>query len=321
MSAIRVTIAGAGAIGGWIGARLASAGHAVSFVARSHTLTALRDRGIGLQEEGETRFYPCNASDDPADLGLQDLVIIAVKAQNLPDLAPKLMPLIGPGTCIVPMLNGVPWWFMGAERQLRSVDPENAIANHLERSSLIGCVVHAAASVPQPGISALHFCDKIILGEADGGFSQRLQGLTEIFQAAGIAAKATEDIRTAIWFKLWGNMTMNPISALTLATTDRLLNDPLICELVLTAMEEARQLGQSISCPIEQSGVDRMMTTRKLGSFKTSMLQDVEAGKALELDALLAAPIEIAEAQGVDMPVIRGLFALARSMAQSRGLY
>lgn len=317
----RIAMVGAGAIGGWVGAALAAAGHDVAFVARGSTLSALQQRGIGLSQDGETRFFPCRASADPTDLGTCDMVIIAVKAHALPALAPRLTPLIGPDTVVLPMLNGVPWWFMGAERPLYSVDPSGTIAASLPRSALIGCVVHAAVNVPEPGISKLHFCDKLIIGEAEGGQSPRLEAAADLLATARLAVEHSPDIRTAIWFKLWGNMTMNPMSALTLATMDRLLDDPYVRELALAAMAEAQELGARIGCPIDQSGQQRMEVTHKLGAFKTSMLQDVEAGRTLELDALLSAPIEIAEAEGVPVPVLRGLLGLVRTMARSRGLY
>jgi 2-dehydropantoate 2-reductase len=318
---MKIGIVGAGAIGTWVGASMAKAGHSVSVLARGATLAALADRGLGLRTGEDTVFYPCHVAADAVALGAQDIVLIAVKAQSLPALAPAIRPMIGPDTMVVPMLNGVPWWFMGEGRPLLSVDPDGAIAAAISPERLIGCVVHASAAVPEPGVSHLRMCDKLIVGEPMGGLSDRVEVLRDCLQTAGIPTKASPDVRKEVWYKLWGNMTMNPMSALTLATMDRLLDDPMLHAFALGAMEEARAIGQSIGCPITESGEDRMQVTRKLGAFKTSMLQDVEAGRSIELDALLAAPLEIAQAVGVDAPLLGALFGLARTMGRSRGLY
>ena len=318
---MKIGIVGAGAIGGWVGAKLAVSSADVSFLARAETLAALRQRGIGLTENDKTHFYKCNASNRADELGEQDILIITVKAQALPSIAPSISNLIGSNTLVVPMLNGVPWWFMGGSVSLKSVDPDGAIAASIPRQNILGCVVHAAASTPEKGISKLHFCDRLILGEPNGAMTARLKMMCRVLNTAGISAQASNDIRSDIWFKLWGNMTMNPMSALTLATMDRLLDDPFVREMAKSVMREAKRIGDGIGCPISQSGEERMNVTRKLGAFKTSMLQDVEAGKSLELDALLAAPIEIAEQVELDVPSLRGLYGLARVMARSRGLY
>jgi 2-dehydropantoate 2-reductase len=318
---MKIGIVGAGAIGTWVGAQLAQAGHEVSVFARGQTLAALKARGLGLRIADETTFHPCDAAADAASLGVQDIVFIAVKAQALPALAPQIGALIGPETLIVPMLNGVPWWFMGHDRPLRSVDPDQTIACSIPRDRIIGCVVHASAAIIEPGVTNLRMCDKLIVGEPLGGNSDRVQDLRASLDTAGIATVASPDIRMEIWFKLWGNMTMNPMSALTLSTMDRLLDDPLLRNFALQAMEEARAIGSLIGCSITDSGEARMDVTRKLGAFKTSMLQDVEAGRSIELDALLAAPLEIANDLGIAAPYLGALFGLARTMGRSRGLY
>ena len=318
---MKIGIIGAGAIGGWIGAKLAGGGHDLSVLARGETLAAIARGGLILREgDAETR-HAVTSSDTATALGPQDILVITVKAQALPALAASLAPMIGPETLIVPMLNGVPWWFLGQGEQLASVDPTGSVAAALPYHQLIGCVVHGSASCPAPGITALKFADRIIIGEPLGGTTERLSGLAELFQGAGINAVTSNHVRRDIWYKLWGNMTMNPISALTLATADRILDDALVDGLVLAVMDEAKTIGAKIGCPIEQNGADRIAVTRKLGAFKTSMLQDVEAGRGLELDALLAAPREIARRFGVPTPSIDALFGLARLMGQSRGLY
>lgn len=321
---MNITIVGAGAIGGWLGATFAAAGHDIRFLARGETLEHLRRHGVGLSQEkrdAAVQYYPCKASDLPHELGVSDVLIITVKAQALPAIAPSLKAMIGPATLILPMQNGVPFWFMGAQFPLPSTDPGGFIAQSIPHDQIIGCVIHAAVSSSQKGISHLHFSDKIILGEPSGSMTARLQKLHELFQGAGIGCISSDTIRTDIWYKLWGNLTMNPMSALTLATTDRLLDDPYVREFAALAMEEARTIGRAIGCSIQQTVDDRIATTQKLGAFKTSMLQDVEAGRDLELNALLAAPIEIARHLGLDVPILRGLFGLARVLGRSRGLY
>ena len=318
---MKIGIIGAGAIGGWIGAKLAGGGHDLSVLARGKTLAAIARDGLILREDDAETRHAVASSDSTTALGPQSILVITVKAQTLPALAASLAPMIGPETLIIPMLNGVPWWFLGKGEQLASVDPAGSVAAALPYHQLIGCVVHASAACPAPGVTALKFTDRIILGEPGSGASERLTELAGVFQAAGINAVASDHVRRDIWYKLWGNMTMNPISALTLATADRILADPLVNGLVLAVMDEAKAIGAKIDCPIEQSGADRNAVTRKLGAFKTSMLQDVEAGRGLELDALLAAPREIAQRFGAPTPSIDALFGLARLMGQSRGLY
>jgi 2-dehydropantoate 2-reductase len=318
---MKIGIVGAGAIGTWVGAQLAEAGHDVSVLARNETLAALQAKGLGLRRDDETCYHPCQASADAGALGPQDVLFIGVKAQSLPALAPAIVPMIGPDSSVVPMLNGVPWWFMGQGRSLRSVDPDLSIERAIPRAAIVGCVVHASAAVPEPGVSHLRMCDKLIVGEPSGGSSARVDALRDCLVSAGIPTLAAPDIRKEVWYKLWGNMTMNPMSALALSTMDRLLDDPLLRAFALQAMEEARAIGEQIGCPISESGEARMQVTRKLGAFKTSMLQDVEAGRSIELDALLAAPLEIAEEFGVDAPFLGALFGLARTMGRSRQLY
>ncbi|GAA4260278.1 2-dehydropantoate 2-reductase [Dactylosporangium darangshiense] len=307
----RVCVVGAGAVGAVFGARIDGP---LSVLARGATLTALRERGWSL--DGAVR--PVTASDDPADLGEQDVVILTVKAHALPGLAPALEPLLGPGTVVVPALNGVPWWFF-PDRALRSVDPDGTIAATIDRSRVIGCVVHLSAAVTAPGEAALAAGNGLILGEPDGGGSARLDAVAELLSGFDVTLSA--DVRRDVWYKLWGNMTVNPISALTGATADRILDDPLVNGFAHAVMREAAAIGARIGCPIEQSPVDRNAVTRRLGAFKTSMLQDAEAGRPLEIDAMLTAVREIAGALDVPTPSLDALLGLTRLAAEQRGLY
>ncbi|MGI5242355.1 2-dehydropantoate 2-reductase [Dactylosporangium sp. CA-139066] len=307
----RVCVVGAGAVGAVFGARIAGP---LSVLARGATLAALRERGWSL--DGAAR--PVTASDEAADLGEQDVVILTVKAHALPALAPALKPLLGPDTIVVPALNGVPWWFF-PDRALRSVDPDGTVAAVIDRSRVIGCVVHLSAAVTAPGEARLAAGNGLILGEPGGGSSARLDAVAGLL--AGFDVTLSADVRRDVWYKLWGNMTVNPISALTGATADRILDDPLVNGFAHAVMREAAAIGARIGCPIEQSPADRNAVTRRLGAFKTSMLQDAEAGRPLELDAMLSAVREIAEAEGVPTPSLDALLGLARLAARERGLY
>lgn len=311
----RVAVVGAGAIGGWIAARLALAGHDVSVLARPGRAGAYAG-GIALVEEDERALASVRASDDAASLGAQDIVVFATKTFALADAAEAAAPLIGPATLIVPLINGVPWWFDSAP--LKTVDPAGRIAASLPAAQVIGAVVHA--SMWREGAAEVHVrkVDHLILGEPAGGPSERVDALAALISHAGIPTRADADIRRAIWYKAWGNMTMNPQSALTLATSDKILAT---CrQSTLAAMEEARAIGAAIGCPITESGEARLAVAAKLGAFKTSMLQDVEAGRPIELDALLGAPLELARRHGIAAPTLDHLYQLTRTMAEARGL-
>jgi 2-dehydropantoate 2-reductase len=217
------------------------------------------------------------------------------------------------------MLNGVPWWFLDGE-PLSSVDPGGQIAASIAPGQLIGCVVHAACRRAAPAEVEVAHADKLILGEPQGGTSERVQALADLFEHAGIRTELSDNVRRAIWYKLWGNMTMNPLSALTGATADRLLTNDGLKSFILACMAEAAAVGAAIGCPIRESGEERMAVTARLGAFKTSMLQDVEAGRTIELEALVGAPREIGRRFGVPTPNIDTLYAITRLMAESRGL-
>jgi 2-dehydropantoate 2-reductase len=325
---LKVCVVGAGAIGGFLGTRLALEGSAcVSALARGTTLAALRAHGWRLQENGDLTQAPLAlASDDPRDLGPQQLVIIAVKSPALPALAPTLAPLLAEDTVVMPAMNGVPWWFgNGIEalgpRPLESVDPGGGIAAAIAVTHVLGCVVHASATSAGPGITLHRMGRGLIIGEPAGGDSARVQRLRELFRRAGFEVTASARIRYDIWYKLWGNMTMNPVSALTGASMDRVLDDELVRGFCSGAMREAAAVGARIGCEVRESTEDRHAVTRKLGAFKTSMLQDVEALRPLELDALVGAVREIGQRVGVATPSIDALFGLTRLFGRVRGLY
>jgi 2-dehydropantoate 2-reductase len=316
---MRIAIVGAGAVGGWVAARLALAGNDVVVVARGETLLAITERGLTISQAGENVTAAVRATDDAASAGPQDLLILAVKAPALADAAGAARPLIGPGTLILPMLNGVPWWFLPGET-LASVDPGGSIAAALPADQLIGCVVHAACSRTVPGHVHVQHADRLILGEPGGGSSDRARQLCDLFRSAGIRADETDNVRQEIWYKLWGNATINPLSALTRATADRLHGDGALQRFMLEAMAELAEVGAAIGCTVAESGSDRMEVTARLGAFKTSMLQDVETGRPIELEAMLGAPREIATRMGIPTPRLDLLYAMTRELGENLGL-
>ena len=324
---MKVCIIGAGSIGGLIGAKLALAKQAqVSALARNSTLQSLRDRGWQLRQNGQLLQAPAVASDDAAALGPQDLVLIAVKGPALTAVARNMAPLLGPKTRVLPAMNGVPWWFCQGQpgfdnAPLQSVDPGGEISAAIARERVIGCVVHIAASSPQPGLVQHGFGQGLIIGEAAGGRSAEVQAVADLFTGAGFEVTHSDNVRRDIWFKLWGNLTMNPVSAITGATVDRVLGDPLVRAFCTAAMTEAAEVGARIGCPVNQSPEDRHAITAKLGTFKTSMLQDVEAGRPIELDGIVGAVREIAQRVGIVTPNIDALLGLARLFGRVHALY
>ena len=324
---MKVCIYGAGAIGGWIGSGLARAGCSVSVVARGATLDALQLHGLRLNQGGRVSSQAVASSALPADLGVQDLVVLAVKAPSLPEVVRQMAPLIGPHTTVLTAMNGVPWWFLQgfggtlAGTRLSSVDPDGALAEGLPARHIVGCVVHASCSLDEPGQVHHHFGNKLILGEPSGEKTARVRQLAALLERAGFEAPVSDQIQKDIWFKLWGNMTVNPISALTGATTDRIMDDDLVRGFISSVMLEAKEIGTRIGIPIDQRPEDRHAVTLKLGAFKTSMLQDVEAGKAVELDSLVSAVRELGVLTKVPTPFTDALLGLARLHARVHGLY
>jgi 2-dehydropantoate 2-reductase len=324
---MKICIIGAGAIGGFIGTRLALAGHAeVTALARGATLQALRTQGWRLQQGGALLQAAARASDSAAELGPQDLVIIAVKGQALGAVAAGIAPLLGPQTLVLSAMNGVPWWFGNGvdalgHAPLHSVDPGGHIGAAISTERVIGCVVHASTATAEPGLVVHRKGQGLIIGEPGGGRSSRVQQVADVLARAGFDTTHSADVRSDIWYKLWGNLTMNPISAITGATGDLVLADPLLREFCSAAMREAAAIGALLGCPMSQSPEDRHAITTTLGAFRTSMLQDVEAGRSIELDAIVGVVHELGQRLAVPMPAIAALFGLTRVFAQVRGLY
>ena len=323
---MKVCIVGAGAIGGLIGARLAASTDCeVSALARGETLAALNAEGWRLKQGDRLVTGKAHASSDARELGPQDLVVVAVKAPSMAPIAAQIGALLKPDTIVLPAMNGVPWWFSQGlpavgEQPLQSVDPGGAIARAIPLRHVIGCVVHLSAATTEPGLVQHRNGMGLIVGEPDGSTSARLETLHELLVKAGFDVTSSDAIRHDIWYKLWGNMTMNPVSAITGATGDRMLDDPLVRGFCSAAMREAAAIGARIGCVIDQDPEARHAITRELGAFKTSMLVDVERGKPIELDAIVTAVHEIGRRTGVPTPNIDALLGLTRLFARTRGL-
>jgi 2-dehydropantoate 2-reductase len=324
---MKICIFGAGAIGGYMGAKLAKAGADVSLVARGPHLAAMREKGLTLIEEDETFTVPVQASDKAEDLGPQDYVVITLKAHSVPPVVPKMAPLIGNHTTIVSGVNGIPWWyFYGidgplANTRLESVDPGGAQWEGFGPERVLGCVVYPAAEVAEPGVVRHIEGNRFSLGEPSGEKSERALRLSDALQAVGLKAPVRPRIRDEIWVKLWGNLSFNPISALTHATLDVLCTDAgtrgVAREMMLEAQAIAESLG--VKFPID---VDRRIDGgAAVGAHRTSMLQDLDAGRPMEIDALVTSVQELGRLTGIATPTIDTVLALVRLRARVAGLY
>jgi 2-dehydropantoate 2-reductase len=324
---MKVCIFGAGAIGGYMGVKLAKAGADVSLVARGPHLAAMQEKGLTLIEEGETTTVPVTASDDPAALGVQDYVIVTLKAHSVPPVVSKMAPLIGPNTTIVSGVNGVPWWYFhkleGAHEgtRLDSVDPGNVQWDGFGPDRVLGCVVYPAAEVIEPGVIKHIEGNRFSLGEPDGSKSDRAQALSKILANAGLKAPVRPKLRDEIWVKLWGNLSFNPISALTHATLDVLCTDEDTRAVARNMMVEAQEIAErlGVKFPID---VDRRIAGgAAVGAHRTSMLQDLDQGRPMEIDALVASVQELGRVTGVPTPTVDTVLGLIRLRARTAGLY
>ncbi len=326
---MKVCVVGLGAVGGMIAARLARLPEGplqLSALARGATLAAVRARGLVLEEGGRLQHLPLRAEDQAARLGPQDLVVLAVKAPALAAVAPAVHALCGPHTAVLQAMNGVPWWFFdhlpGAAQglQLASVDAGARVRGCIATERVIGAVVHFSSSTPSPGQVRHGAGQGLILGAAAPGAgpgSALLGPAGDCLARAGFELTRSPLIQRDIWFKLWGNMTLNPVSALTGATSDRILDDELARGFISAVMREAQAIGTAVGLPIDQTPEQRHAVTRKLGAFKTSMLQDLQAGRPLEVDALVGAVHEVGRHLGLATPNIDALLGLIRLRAQT----
>jgi 2-dehydropantoate 2-reductase len=321
---LKIAIIGAGAIGGLVGARLALAGEAVTFLVRGANLQAIREHGVTLIEADGTRKTATNvtATNDYRAAGPQDVVVLGMKAHQVEAVLPELPHLLGPQTLVVPMQNGIPFWYFHqhgghlAGSTLHSVDPGGRIAAAMDPARLIGCVVYPASELVAPGVIQHIEGERFALGELDGSSSERVQRVAQSFAAAGFKAPVLTDIRSEIWLKLWGNLTFNPISALAHATLEDICRFPLSRELAAAMMREAQAVATQLGITFRVSLEKRIAGAEKVGRHKTSMLQDVEAGRAPEVDALIGSVVEIARLTQTATPHIDAVHALVKLLAQ-----
>lgn len=318
---MKITVFGAGAIGGYIAAKLAESGHDISVVARGAHLAAIRARGLVLDNRGETRAIPVRATDRAEQLGPQDLVILTLKAHAMTAAAPAIASLLGPKTILLPAQNGVPWWFtyraggMLDGKRIAAVDPDGSLGARLDPARVIGCVVYMAVAVPEPGLVRRFGGNMLILGEPDGASTPRLKLLAETLAAAGIKIETTPRIRDALWMKLWGNIAFNPVSVLTGATMGRMAEDPGVRAVLRAAMREMQAVAERLGARFDKDVEARIDEGRYVGAFKTSMLQDFEAGRPVEIDALVTAVVELGGQVAVATPMLDAIAALTRLRA------
>jgi 2-dehydropantoate 2-reductase len=328
---MKIAIVGAGAIGGLVGARLALAGEQVTFLVRGANLMAIRNKGIKLIEHDGTEHIAANvsATDDYAEAGPQDLVILALKAHQVAAVADQVPLLFGPDTCVVTMQNGIPYWYFHRHggplegRPVQSVDTEGRLAELIPPARVIGCVVYPASELVAPGVVRHVEGERFPLGELDGSTSPRVEAISACFTRAGFKAPVLDDIRSEIWLKLWGNLSFNPISALCHATLQGICQYPLARELAADMMREAAAVAGKLGVTFRVTLDKRIAGAEKVGHHKTSMLMDIEAGRGPEIDALVGSVIELGRLTDTATPHIDAAYALVklleRTMTDERG--
>jgi len=327
---MKICVVGAGAIGGFMGVRLAKAGNEVSLIARGPHLTAIREKGLTLIQDGEEIIADnVFATDDIAELGHQDIVLLALKSHQIGSVLDKLPSLIGPDTVMVTLQNGIPWWYFQGlsgeyeNHNVETVDAGGLLARSIDPSCLLGCIAYPAALISEPGIIQHVEGVRFPVGELDGSNSERARKVSETFIEAGFKSPVLEDIRSEIWLKLWGNLSFNPISSLTHSTLEAICQFPLSRELAATMMTEAKTIAEKLGASFRVTLEKRIDGAEKVGKHKTSMLQDVEAGKPLEIEGMLGVVIELAEITGTDVPTLRAVYAcvsLLNHTIQKEGL-
>lgn len=313
---MKVCIVGAGAIGGYMAVRIANAGHNVSVIARGPHLAAIKDRGMKLIEEND-QFVAENltATEFVGELGPMDVVLLALKAHQIVPIVNDMSVLLGPNTVIVTLQNGIPWWYFQnfagdyANRVVETVDPGGLLFNSIDPDRLIGCIAYPATTISKPGVIQHIEGNRFPVGELSGMKTERVQMVSDLFAESGFKSRIIDDIRSEIWLKLWGNLTFNPISALTHSTLVDICQFPLTRQLVATMMTEAQTVGERLGAHFRIPMEKRIAGAESVGKHKTSMLQDVEAGKPIEIESMLGAVIELAEVTGVQTPTLRAIYA------------
>lgn len=306
---MNICIIGAGAIGGFLGARLAQAGHEVNLIARGAHLAAMREGGLRLRSKRESLTLRVNASDSVAGLGPQDAVFIALKAYSIADMLPRLVPLLGPQAVVIPAINGMPWWYFYKEggrfdgEPVGCIDPGGAMLRSLDCGRILGCVVHASAEVVEPGVIEHTAGRRFILGEPDGSLSERAGRMAAVLREAGLEAPLSQRIRDDVWTKLIGNLAFNPICALTATRMDQAMSNPAIVELTRTVMSEGMCVGDAYGARFGISIEERLEMAKRIGKSKVSMLQDLERGRPIESEAIVGAVCELGRRVGVSTPI------------------
>jgi 2-dehydropantoate 2-reductase len=326
---MKICVVGAGAIGGLVAAKLAAIGEEVSVIVRGAHLAAIREKGLRLRMDGAETVAQVRATDSLAEAGKQDLVILGMKAHQVAAVAPDLHHLLGPDTTILTAQNGIPFWYFHKlagpyeGRTLESVDPGGVIAKHIDADKVIGSIIYPASEIVEPGVIQHVEGNRISLGEPGGQDSPRLKALTELLRKAGFKMRPTTDLRSELWVKLWGNCTFNPISALTHATLVDICQYPETRTLATRMMREAQTIGEKLGVKFAVSLEKRIAGAEAVGKHKTSMLQDVEGGRPIELAALLSAVLELAQITQTEAPNLEAVHALAsllaRSLSDSKG--
>lgn len=318
---MKICIYGAGAIGGYLAVPLAEAGHDVSLIARGAHLAAMRDKGLTLIDGEERRTVKLACSDDPGELGPQDYVILTLKAHSLPPVVDQMLPLLNQTTPVVTAQNGIPWWYFyrhsgpWQDHRLECVDPGGRIWDTLGPERAIGCVAYPSCRIVEPGTVQHIDGNRFMLGEPDGCKSDRAIALAEAMRSAGFKAPVRTKIRDDIWLKLWGNATFNPVSVLTLATLEQMTRDPAVRQLIGQMMREAKQVAEQLGVEFPVDVETRIQWGEAVGAHKTSMLQDLENGRSLEIDALVTAVTELGRIVQVPTPTIDTVLALVRLRA------
>ena len=316
-----ICVFGAGAIGGLMAAKLEMAGTPVTVVARGPHYEAMRAKGLVLKSEGTETVTKPRVVNDPSSIGPQDYLVLTLKAHSLIPALAQIKPLIGPNTTIVTAINGIPWWYtykLGGEfegRRIDSVDPGGALSAAFPPAQVLGSIVYPAAEIAEPGVIEHTYGDRFTLGEPDGSRSERAAKLSELLIKAGLKAPVRPRIRDELWVKLWGNMAFNPVSALTGATLDKVIADPGTHAVCRAMMVEGQAVAEKLGVKFALTVDKRIAGVAEVGAHKTSMLQDLEKGRPLEIEALLGAVVEMSEWVGVDMPIGRALLALVRQRA------
>ncbi len=320
---MKACIVGAGAIGGFLGAHLVQAGHEVSLIARGAHLAALRGNGLVLRSKGATLALRVNAHESTDGLGPQDAVFISLKAYSIAAMLPRLAPLLDARTVVIPVINGIPWWYFYKEggrfdgEPVASVDPGGAMLRSLDRARILGCVVHVAAEVVAPGVIEHAAGRRFILGEPDGSLSGRAERMAAELAQAGLEAPLSQRIRDDVWTKLIGNLAFNPICALIAARMDQAMGDPAIVELTRTVMGEGMRVGEAYGARFAISIEERMEMAKRIGNSKVSMLQDLERGRPIESEAIVGAVCELGRRVGVATPTMDLVHALIRQRGMS----